>query len=436
MLVNFLVAGSTDFSKAAMVVCAIAFAVAAFIDINIGLVAILLSMLLSPELEAGAVGSRAIVIRAEDVLLIIVSLTWLAKMAVKKTPLIRQSPLNVPIGLYIAVLCLSTARGMFLGNVAPLKGAFYVFKLIEYFVLYFIVLNETTNIKQVKIFLGVLFFVGVIVGIYGNTHIGDIGRISAPFEGEGEPNTLGGYVLFLLSLLGGLIYYYKKRRRILLLVFLFLVPTFLFTLSRASYMGAIPALIVFVVLAKDKRVLNTVLMFALIGILIFAFGPPVLKSRVLGTFQPEEQQALKEVGGIRLGPSPAARVESWTIALKDKLPKRPALGYGVTGAGFLDSQYILVLVETGIIGFLVFMWLMWRVWRSALYAYNTVKSPLFKGIAMGFLVGFVGILFHAVGSNSFVIIRIAEPFWFFAAIVVKLVDIETGKAAMEDLRMR
>jgi hypothetical protein len=51
---------------------------------------------------------------------------------------------------------------------------------------------------------------------------------------------------------------------------------------------------------------------------------------------------------------------------------------------------------------------------------------------VGYLAGFAGLFFHAIGSNTFIIIRIAEPFWFFTAIVVKLVDIETGKAQMED----
>ena len=68
-------------------------------------------------------------------------------------------------------------------------------------------------------------------------------------------------------------------------------------------------------------------------------------------------------------------------------------------------------------------------------AYNKVENPLYKGLALGFLAGFAGLLFQAVGTNTFVIIRISEPFWFFTAIVVKLVDIETGKARMMDAEL-
>lgn len=428
-----LIAGTPDISKTAMIVASVVFVVATFIDINIGLAAILLSMLLSPEMEAGSAAGRSVVVRAEDLLLIMVSFTWLAKMAiVKGTPFVRKTPLNAPIALYSAILIFSTVRGMLFGDVLPLKGTFYVFKLLEYFILFFIVSNHVTTEKQVKMFLIVLFVTSIIVGIYGNTHIGSVDRISAPFEGEGEPNTLGGYMLFILSMVGGLLFYYKKRRMQLLIMGCFLLPTFFFTLSRASYLGMIFALITFVGLSKDKRVLNIILvMFLFLGLLFMA-GPPALKERVFGAFKPEENQELKQVGVIQLGPSPAARIIDWERLLRYKFPKRPVLGWGVTGIGFLDSQYMLTLGETGLLGLCLFGWLMWRIWKAALYSFRTVEKPLYKGLAMGYMVGFVGILFHAIGSNSFVIIRIAEPFWFFTAIIVKLVDIETGTAVMRD----
>ncbi|MFQ5953171.1 MAG: O-antigen ligase family protein [Candidatus Omnitrophota bacterium] len=394
-------------------------------------------MLLSPELEIGSTAGRQIIIRAEDLLLILVSFTWLAKMAIRKElPVIVRSPLNAPIGLYVAVLCVSTLRGMLLGNVPPLKGTFFVLKLVEYFILYFMVFNNTNTTKQVKLFVAVLFITSIIVGIYGITHIGRVDRISAPFEGSGEPNTLGGYLLFILCILLGLILHHKERRNVLILIFLFLVPTFIFTVSRASFLGMFIALPVFIFLTKRKNVFNAVVILIVAFILLVAFGPPIMKRRVLGIFQPEEKQTLKRVGVITLGPSPAARVESWHDILVNRFPKKPLLGYGMTGGPFLDSQYILAISETGLVGLCLFLWLMWRIWNSAFKVYQTVETPLFKGLAVGFLVGFAGLLGQAIGTNTFIIIRIAEPFWFFAAITLKLKDIETGKAVEEQTPYR
>lgn len=419
-----------------MLIASVALVIATFIDINIGLIAILLSMLLSPEMEMGATAGRAVVIRAEDILLLIVSFTWLAKMAVKKVPLIKPSPLNVPIGIFVTILFISTLKGMFIGRVIPLKGFFYVLKLCEYYILYFIVLNQTTTVKQVKIFLAVIIVVSLIVGIYCNTHLGSMDRMTAPFEGEGEPNTLGGYLLFVMCVIAGIMFYYTKRRLQFFLILAFLTPTFIFTLSRASYLGLIASAGVALFLTRDRRVLMAIIAGIIGVVLLLTIGPPQVKDRIVGAFDPEENQELKQVGALKLGPSPAARVVSWKSVLTKKFPRHPFVGQGVTGAGFLDSQYFLTLAENGIVGLIVWIWLMVRVWRSAIYSYNNVETPLFKGVCAGYIVGFAGLLFHAIGSNTFIIIRIAEPFWFLTAIVVKLVDIETGKAAMEELIVR
>ena len=429
----FMISGMQDISMLVLVLFSVAIIIATFVDTNIGLIAILLSMLLSPELEAGATQGRAVVVRAEDLILIIVSMTWLAKMAIRKElPVFRHSSLNIPIGLYCAVLFISTFRGVILGDVTMVKGMFYVFKMIEFFILFFIVVNHTTTIKQVKLFLIVFLLTGFIVGIYCNLHLGSAARMSAPFEGTGEPNTLGGYLLLLMSIIGGMVLFDKEHRKVLLFLFLFLIPPFLLTLSRASYLGIIPALFCIFAITKKKVVIFISAFFMIVFILLIFVGPPMFRERLVGAFEPETNQNVQAWGPISLGPSPAARVESWGYVLRDRFPKHPVLGYGVTGTSFLDSQYILNLAETGIVGSLLFFWILWRIWKAAIYSFHQVERPIFKGLVVGYLAGFIGILFHAIGSNSFIIIRIAEPFWFFTAIVIKLVDIETGKASMED----
>ena len=52
------------------------------------------------------------------------------------------------------------------------------------------------------------------------------------------------------------------------------------------------------------------------------------------------------------------------------------------------------------------------------------KNPYFKGLAIGFFAGYIGLLFHALGANTFIIVRIMEPFWFFAGIIAVLPELE------------
>jgi O-antigen ligase len=100
--------------------------------------------------------------------------------------------------------------------------------------------------------------------------------------------------------------------------------------------------------------------------------------------------------------------------------QRPILGWGVTGFGFMDAQYARVLVETGIVGLAVFLWLVAAVLRAARAAHRQLTDPVDRGLAMGFIAGTIGLLAHAIGSNTFTIIRIMEPFWLVAGIVVML----------------
>lgn len=90
-------------------VLAIALAVflVVFIKTEFGLYLVIFSMLLSPELGSGGGGiaeGRRIIIRSEDVLLLVVAFSWFAKTAVnKELGLTLKTPLNRPIMLYIAV---------------------------------------------------------------------------------------------------------------------------------------------------------------------------------------------------------------------------------------------------------------------------------------------------------------------------------------------
>ena len=75
-------------------------------------------------------------------------------------------------------------------------------------------------------------------------------------------------------------------------------------------------------------------------------------------------------------------------------------------------------------GFACFLWLVITILKSSGDSLALLRDPDDRGIVVGFLAGTVGILVHAIGSNTFIIIRIMEPFWFFMAIVVALPMLE------------
>lgn len=153
--------------------------------------------------------------------------------------------------------------------------------------------------------------------------------------------------------------------------------------------------------------------------LVLALFPETVTKRVRYTFEPECGQPTVRVGTLGLDPSTSARLisvkqafEGWT--------HRPVFGYGVTGFAFMDQQFARTLVETGLVGFATFVALIWAVLKAGIGSLRALEVPEDRGLALGFVAGTVGLLGHAIGANTFIIVRIMEPFWFFAAIVVAL----------------
>jgi hypothetical protein len=60
------------------------------------------------------------------------------------------------------------------------------------------------------------------------------------------------------------------------------------------------------------------------------------------------------------------------------------------------------------------------VFRLALRHLRETEEPYYRGLITGFIAGFVGLVVHAIGVNTFIIVRIMEPFWFFVGIITVL----------------
>jgi len=399
-----------------------------FVKTEIGLYLVIFSMLLSPQFGTGGGGmiaeSRRIVVRSEDVLLLVVALSWLAKTAVnKELGIAVKTPLNRPILAYVAATAIATLIGYLTGTVAGAGGFFYVLKYVEYFVVYYMVVNNLVDRQQAWRFVTAAFLTAVVVSLIGMTQIPSGHRVSAPFEGrDGEPNTFGGYLLLLMAVAGGIALEtlrLRTRAIYLGLVGLMSIP-FMFTLSRTSYVGLIPAAAVMAMLSSRRRwMIGALLALLVASPLVLALFPETVSKRVRYTFEPEHGQPTVRVGAVGLDPSTSARLISVKQAF-DGWTHRPVFGYGVTGFAFMDQQFARTLVETGLVGFAAFLALIWALLKAGVGAFRALEVPEDRGLALGFVAGAVGLLGHAIGANTFIIVRIMEPFWFFAAIVVAL----------------
>lgn len=410
-----------------------------FLHTELALHIILVSMLLSPEIVVGGfagisigkpdVKGDVLVVRIEDLILTTVCLAWLARIAIfKDVGLVRKTPLNVPIFVYSITIILATLLGAFAGNVRPARGFFFTLKYVEYFVVYFMAVNYIRTEQQLRRLLGTILVTCAISAIMGIAQIPSGERVVAPFEGKyGEPNTFGGYLILMLALILAFALSAKALPAQLgwvVLAALTVVPL-LYTLSRTSWLASIPMLLTLILLSPRRLMLMIGL-----GVLVIA-GSAVLPKQVIDrynyTLNAKEDRGDYAIGGARFDTSSSARLGSWKLGFEE-WTKRPLLGYGVTGFPFLDAQYVRVLVESGLLGIAAFFWLLWRVLRSGWEAHRRCFGDRYQALTTGYLAGAIAMLVHSIGANTFIIVRIMEPFWFLTGVIAVLPYLTAGDA--------
>lgn len=425
----------TKFSAtiAVAIIMAIIIAMLTFVSTEFALYMLIFAMLLGPQFSVGdtageSVRGRGLTLRVDDFFLIIIGMSWFMKTAINKDlGLFLKTPLNGPIALYFVACVLSTTWGYAMGRVKGNAGFFFVLKYFEYFIVYFMAVNHLKEKKQIERFLYFMLLVCFLVCLYAIAQIPSGVRVSAPFEGKGgEPNTLGGYLVLMLSVTLGLL---LSEGKVKYKPFLFalvgvIVVSLAATLSRSSWISLGPMALSFLTFSDKRKLVLAAIVISLIVIPIAT--PKTVKDRFLYTVTQPKEEGQIQIGATRIDTSTSARLISWKIVMTKDFLNHPLLGYGVTGYYFVDAQIPRVLAETGLIGLATFLFLLFSIYRNAVTTYRTTRDPFFKSLTIGYLAGFFALLTHAIGSNTFIIVRIMEPFWFLTAMVIMIPPIEAG----------
>jgi len=430
LCVAALLVSQLETSTGVLIGVGIAVSVLVFFKTEIAIYLLIFSMLLSPEFGVGGLATtggtlgRGVTFRLDDFLLVIIAFSWLIKSALyKELGIFKKTPLNGAMLFYAFACVLSTLLGIAAGRIELMTGSLFVLKYIQYFVLFFLVINSIEDRKQLRRYWLAVLVTALIVGAIGLAQIPGGGRVTAPFEGDNpEPNTFAGYLGFVILICLALALSLPNFKRSLSYFFIaaFLFLPFLFTLSRASYLGFIPGLAVVLIL-NHQRVVSYTLLALFLTVLIFPnFFPQAIRDRIAFTFTQAPQAGQVTVLGQRLDTSTSARLRSFQEAA-DAFYQEPLVGYGVTGWTFIDAQYFRTLIETGLVGLMAFLFLLYRLFQLGLDRFrSSSEDPFARGLAIGFLGGFVCLLFHAIGSNTFIIVRIMQPFWLVTGLVFML----------------
>lgn len=395
---------------------------------SVGLFLLIVTMLFSPEIPYGRVERRTIIIRYDDILIILCLLSWVISKVIKSGNFFTFTPLDKPIMFFLLICAVSTSRGILIKQVSHTpKAFFYILKLAEYFLIFYLVVNLVKSKKLVVYYIYTFFVSCLAVSFLGYRQIvRGVGRITLPFEGIAEPNTYGGYLLFMFGMLLSFAFYGpKKMPRIISIPLLLLVIwNFSYTLSRGSWLAFFPVMFTVIIqLPRSKKLFGLVILG--IALLCIPYLPSRVRNRMQSTFQDRGARGtFVDVPGlgmekrtIGLDSSAGSRVQKFRHIMT-YWQEYPIFGLGVTGAGFVDSQVFRTLGELGIMGLLAFIWIFKAVYSEVVIVKKYFKNLFIQSVTTGYIAGIVGLLIHSLTANTFLIIRIMGPFWFFTGLVM------------------
>lgn len=379
------------------------------------LVVLLFACIFMPRFEAGSVTAfYRIDFRLEDLLLTMLGLLLLVRMtqarSLPEIPAVEKTFLWFLLALQISIV-----NGLVFRTIdKPVLSFFYLLKWVEYFLVFVVTCRVTTSEEAASFFLKTFFLLGIAVACFGYwEHFFPMSKATYPnyyrlFERppfHGDANHIGGLLVIWMGLVTGL--FLKAQKRLiqvgLLASLVWVFFPLIWTYSRKSYFALAGAFaFAFVFRGVRKR-------------LLFLTSFLVILSLALPTRFSERLTDLGEAFGS-VDPFHSSWATNW-VMWKQALWNFQSFFLFGSGLGsrhrlFYESQYILILTESGIFGALTFTFLGFSLIRQAVKALHARLGKQTEGLALGWLIAFVGLLIHDFSCVSLTVSKIAIPFWF------------------------
>lgn len=383
------------------------------VDPILGLAILIACVGLSPEFSVGGIRN----LRMEDFLIPGLLLGWVLRAGMSRTPM-APARIWAPVLASVAAMVFSTIAGASAGTVQPQTAFLIMAKYAEYLLLYLLVINIVKTEAEVRALT--IFAILVALGsaalslsstVSYSASIAE-GRVRGPHGETG--NIFGGYLgLHLLLALGLFLHTRTDASRVAGGAAIVLLGiSILFTYSRTTYVSICGAILVFGSF-KHRRLLIILLVLA---VLLPVLAPVSVMERIA------------TVGGVAAGPKPASwgsRLDAWEWAVNRMSPSDSLLGKGIGSVTFgdVDSEYVRIFSDMGLLGVLLFAWLLFRIGRLANKTYDALQDFTFpRGYAAGYLMGFVLMIIHSIAATTFSAIRTEETFMFLTGLMTVIAN--------------
>lgn len=407
---------------------------------NLPVAILAVAIALSPSFSAGEIaGGRVIEIKAEDIILLVFGFLWLLSIFAFEGTGFNRPPLFLPVLGWLYISLISVLLNLVLKNILISRSFFYFLKEVEFFFMYFYIVYHIRSLRSAQLVIGLWVFlasVNVVWVIY-KVQRGTRSSLEYGAGAIGDSAVFPSGVFFLLLfifLFSVFLHYYLNTSisilKKIILGTLTISPAIgvLASGSRTSISGLVLALLLISLLyLVNKGVLRSVLVFVLTSVLIGAISLLVYQKlpRAVGRISDFEHN-IYSIQSTRFD-------RIWKPQLLTLSEHWPSLFLGL-GKSYSTleshSQYIRNLLETGLIGSLAFFVLIYTVVRKALYGYLLHKDPFLNGLSSGLLVATLVMLIVSIPGEAFLVVKIAETYWFFVAITLAALEIHNEHEAV------
>ncbi len=345
----------------------------------------------------------------------------------------KESFLNNAIYLYLFICMISAI------NSVVYEIAFHglVSKVLEWFIIYFLVLEVFTTKKRVKTALIVLMVTAFSTILdsfwqyyfshkdifFGHT-IGLGMRATAGFK---TPNGLGAYLTLFIPFSLSTVFYWKNNISKWVSFFIFLLSfwSIIIAFSRGAFMGALMGLLflIFFLRLQGKPVKkNYVFLFvAIFGILAIT-GILVMNSHYV-------------VDLLNRKGTADGRLSIWLESLQ-LIKDRPLFGHGIntfmrifqyyrkvpsSSPTFAHNCYIQMAVEVGIVGLVSFLVIILKLFLNQFRKRETCySSNNFQVLSLGLLAGIFAFLVHSFFDNNLYSLQLSAFLWYMIGLYVAM----------------
>lgn len=328
-----------------------------------------------------------------------------------------------------ALLSLAGAPHMLMGI------AFYCFTILQYILLYMLVLYFLRGEEERRLLLWCLLASACCVVLYGlyqyahmlTLHESEwVDQSAFPmlrrrmYSTLYNPNLLSAFLLMVLGAAASMVIWTKNtwHKVMYAVLFALLMLCLILTYSRGAWMS-VCALVVFFGLVWDKR-LWLLLLFVPVILLFYHGG---VTDRLLSIFTHSEADT-----------SVSMRIDMWTAALA-MAGDHPILGIGwgafkyvypvynelIQEAGIVifhaHNMFLNVLAETGMVGSFFGLWFFYgNAWYAGKFLRHVKNNTFDRVIAMTILAAIVSITFSGVTDYDLFSTQISLTLWFLCAL--------------------